>query len=340
MSEHVTPKLINAGADAVDEMLEGVLAAHGDKLYRPEGSPRAVVARHGPRAGKVALVIGGGSGHEPTFLGFVGKGLADACAVGNVFASPPPQPAIDAAIAASGGAGVLFMYGNYAGDVMNFDMASEMLGLEGVEARTVLTTDDIASAPHSEREKRRGVAGNVFIFKCAGAAADRMLPLAEVERIARHANARTFTLGVALSPCSLPQTRRPNFEIKPGEMEIGMGIHGEPGMRRETLRPADAIVDEIMDAILFEMEPKPGDRVAVLVNSLGSTPLMELYILHRRVAQRIAEAGLELHSSLVGPYCTSMEMAGASITLMHLDGELQPLLEHPCDCAMFQVAGK
>ena len=232
------------------------------------------------------------------------------------------------------------MYGNYAGDVMNFDMASEMLGIEGVEARTVLTTDDIASAPHSEREKRRGVAGNVFIFKCAGAAADRMLPLAEVERIARHANARTFTLGVALSPCSLPQTRRPNFEIKPGEMEIGMGIHGEPGMRRETLRPADAIVDEIMDAILFEMSPKPGDRVAVLVNSLGSTPLMELYILHRRVAQRIAQAGLELHSSLVGPYCTSMEMAGASITLMHLDGELQSLLEHPCDCAMFQVAAK
>ena len=340
MSEHVTPKLINAGADAVDEMLEGILAAHGDKLYRPEGSPRAVVARHGPRAGKVALVIGGGSGHEPTFLGFVGKGLADACAVGNVFASPPPQPAIDAAIAASGGAGVLFMYGNYAGDVMNFDMASEMLGLEGVEARTVLTTDDIASAPHSEKEKRRGVAGNVFIFKCAGAAADRMLPLAEVERIARHANARTYTLGVALSPCSLPQTRRANFEIKPGEMEIGMGIHGEPGMRRETLRPADAIVDEIMDAILFEMSPKAGDRVAVLVNSLGSTPLMELYIMHRRVAQRIAQAGLELHSSLVGPYCTSMEMAGASITLMHLDAELQPLLEHPCDCAMFQVAGK
>ncbi len=215
-----------------------------------------------------------------------------------------------------------------------------MLSLDGIEARTVLTTDDIASAPRAEREKRRGVAGNVFIFKAAGAAADRMAPLAEVERIARHANARTYTLGVALAPCSLPQTRRPNFEIKPGEMEIGMGIHGEPGMRRETLRPADAVVDEIMDAIFFEMDAKPGDRVAVLVNSLGSTPLMELYILHRRVAQRIAAAGLKLHSSLVGPYCTSLEMAGASITLMHLDDELQSLLEHPCDCAMFQVAEK
>jgi phosphoenolpyruvate---glycerone phosphotransferase subunit DhaK len=215
-----------------------------------------------------------------------------------------------------------------------------MLEMDGITARTVLTTDDIASAPPSEKEKRRGVAGNVFIFKCAGAAADRMWPLDEVVRVAKHANARTYTLGVALSACSLPQTRRPNFEIKSGEMEIGMGIHGEPGMRRETLRPADAIVDEIMDAILFEMDAKAGDKVAVLVNSLGSTPLMELYIMHRRVAQRVRAAGLELHSSLVGPYCTSMEMAGASITLMHLDDELQSLLEHPCDCAMFQVAAK
>jgi phosphoenolpyruvate---glycerone phosphotransferase subunit DhaK len=340
MTEGLTQKLINNGDDAVDEMLEGVLAAHGDKLMRAENAPRAIIARNGPRAGKVALIIGGGSGHEPTFLGYVGKGLADAAAIGNVFASPPPQPAVDAALAVHGGVGVLFMYGNYAGDVMNFDMASELLELEGVEARTVLTTDDIASAPREQREKRRGVAGNVFIFKAAGAAADRMLPLAEVERIARHANARTYTLGVALGPCSLPETRRPNFKIAQGEMEIGMGIHGEPGMRRENLRPADAVVDEIMDAILGEMQPRRGDRVAVLVNSLGATPLMELYILHRRVARRIADAGLALHSSLVGPYCTSLEMAGASITVMHLDEELQGLIEHPCDCAMFSVASK
>jgi phosphoenolpyruvate---glycerone phosphotransferase subunit DhaK len=337
MTDHPTQKLINTGADAVDEMIEGVLAAHGDKLSRPEGSPRAIVARHGPRPGKVALVIGGGSGHEPTFLGYVGKGLADAAAIGNVFASPPPQPAIDAALAANGGAGVLFMYGNYAGDVMNFNMASEMLSQDGVEARTVLTTDDIASAPRAEREKRRGVAGNVFIFKAAGAAADRMLSLDEVERIARHANARTYTLGVALAPCSLPQTRRHNFEIAPGEMEIGMGIHGEPGMRREALRSADSVVDEIMDAIFEEMRPARGDRVAVLINSLGATPLMELYIMHRRVVRRIADAGLIVHSALVGPYCTSLEMAGASVTLMHLDDELQSLIDHPCDCAMFAV---
>lgn len=335
MGDHPTQKLINAGVDVVDEMLEGILAAHGDKLWRPEASRRVVIARNGPRAGKVALVIGGGSGHEPTFLGFVGKGLADAAAIGNVFASPPPQPAIDAAMAAHGGAGVLFMYGNYSGDVMNFDMASELLEMEGVTARTVLTTDDIASAPRAERSKRRGVAGNVFIFKAAGAAADRMLTLDEVVRIARRANERTYTLGVALSPCSLPQTRRPNFEIAPGEMEVGMGIHGEPGMRRGPLRPADAVVDEIMDAILAEMQPAQGDRVAVLVNSLGATPLMELYVMHRRVARRLTDAGLIQHVALVGPYCTSLEMAGASITLMHLDEELQALVDHPCDCAMF-----
>ena len=330
----LTQKLINDGNAAVDEMLAGVMAAHPGHLWRPDHAPRAVIARHGPRQGKVALVIGGGSGHEPTFLGFVGKGLADACAVGNVFASPPPQPAVDAALAAQGGAGVLFMYGNYAGDVMNFDMATELLEMEGVEARTVLTTDDIASSP--DRAKRRGVAGNVFIFKAAGAAADLMLPLDEVERIARHANARTFTMGVALSSCSLPQTRRPSFDLPVGEMEIGMGIHGEPGVRRGPLRPADEVVDEIMDAILAEMGAARGDRVAVLVNSLGATPLMELYILHARVAARLAQAGLEVHRALVGPYCTSLDMAGASITVMHLDDELTRLIDHPCDCAMFR----
>lgn len=329
-----TQKLINDGNAAVDEMLTGILAAHPDHLFRPDHAPRAVVARHGPRPGKVALVIGGGSGHEPTFLGYVGKGLADACAVGNVFASPPPQPAVDAALAAQGGAGVLFMYGNYAGDVMNFDMAAELLEMEGVEARTVLTTDDIASSPN--REKRRGVAGNVFIFKAAGAAADLMLPLDEVERIARHANARTYTMGVALSSCSLPQTRRPSFDLPLGEMEIGMGIHGEPGVRRGPLRPANDVADEIMDALLAEMQAAQGDRVAVLVNSLGATPLMELYILHARVAARLAQAGLTVHKALVGPYCTSLDMAGASITLMHLDEELTRLIDHPCDCAMFR----
>ena len=332
-----TKKIINAGEDAVDEMLDGILLAHGDTLRRSDDSPRAIIARHGPRQGKVGLMIGGGSGHEPTFLGFVGQGLADAAAIGNVFASPPPDPALACAKEIDGGAGVLFMYGNYAGDVMNFDMAAEMAAMDDIEVRTVLTTDDIASAPRDQVDKRRGVAGNFFIFKAAGAASDEMMTLDQVERVARHANARTYTMGVALSPCSLPHTRVPNFDIGADEMEIGMGIHGEPGIARGPLKSADEITDEIMDRILDEMGAAKGDRVAVLVNSLGATPLMELYIMNRRAQARLAEAGLDTHATWVGNYCTSLEMAGASITVMHLDDELQRLIDRPCHCAMFRV---
>ncbi len=332
-----TKKIINDGDNAVDEMLEGILLAHGDTLKASDASPRAIIAQDGPRQGKVGLMIGGGSGHEPTFVGFVGKGLADAAAIGNVFASPPPDPAMACVQEIDGGAGVLFMYGNYAGDVMNFDMAAEMAAMDDIEVRTVLTTDDIASAPRDEREKRRGVAGNFYIFKAAGAACDEMLSLDEVERIARHANDRTFTMGVALSPCSLPQTRRWNFDLPDGEMEIGMGIHGEPGIERGPIKPADEIVDEMMDRILDEMAAAKGDRVAVLVNGLGATPLMELYIMNRRVQARLADAGLETHVTYVGDYCTSLEMAGASVTVMHLDDELTRLIDRPCHCAMFRV---
>lgn len=332
-----TKKIINDGANAVDEMLEGVLAAHSAKVFALDHSPRSIIARDGPRPGKVGMVIGGGSGHEPSFLGFVGKGLADAAAIGNVFASPPPDPIIECTKAVSNGAGVLYMYGNYAGDVMNFDMAAEMVAIDDIEVRTVLTTDDVASAPADQREKRRGVAGNVFVFKAAGAACDKMLPIDECERIARKANDRTFTFGVALAPCSLPQTLKPNFTLGEDEMEVGMGIHGEPGISREPLKSADAITDELMDKILGEMAAPKGDRVAVIVNSLGSTPLMELYIMMRQVKKRLDQAGLELHLSLVGNYCTSLEMAGASITLMHLDDELQEMIDHPCDCAMFRA---
>jgi phosphoenolpyruvate---glycerone phosphotransferase subunit DhaK len=333
----LTKKIMNKGEAAVDEMLEGILAAHPKHLRRAETNPRAIIALNGPRAGKVGLVIGGGSGHEPTFLGFVGKGLADAAAIGNVFASPPPDPVMECAKAASGGAGVLFMYGNYAGDVMNFDMAAEMLAMDDIEVRTVLTTDDVASAPRDKRETRRGVAGNFFIFKAAGAACDLMLPLDECGRIARKANDHTYTMGVALGPCSLPQTRKVNFDIGADDMEIGMGIHGEPGIARGPLKSADLIVDDMLDRIFAEMSPRRGNRVAVLVNSLGSTPLMELYIMNRRVKQRLDDLGIVVHATWVGHYCTSLEMAGASITLLHLDNELTQMLDHPCDCAMFRV---
>jgi phosphoenolpyruvate---glycerone phosphotransferase subunit DhaK len=332
-----TKKIINDGNRSVDEMLDGILAAHPRHLTRVAGSARSIVARDGPRPGKVGLVIGGGSGHEPTFLGFVGRGLADAAAIGNVFASPPPDPILECAKAVNGGAGVLFMYGNYSGDVMNFDMAAEMAAMDGVEVRTVLTTDDVASAPRDQRQKRRGVAGNFFIFKAAGAGCDLMLSFDECERIARKANDHTFTMGVALSPCSLPQTRKANFAIGDDEMEIGMGIHGEPGIARGKLKTADDITDDMLDRILDEMPWSRGDKVAILVNSLGSTPLMELYIMNRRVKQRLDDLGVGVYATWVGHYCTSLEMAGASVTLMHLDGELETLLDHPCDCAMFRV---
>ena len=336
MSAFKTKKLINDPDDIIEEMLEGVIAAHPNHLYQVEGSSRAVIAKLGPREGKVGLMIGGGSGHEPTFLGFVGKGLADAAAIGNVFASPPPGPALECAKAINGGVGVLFMYGNYAGDVMNFDMAAEMAEMDDIEVRTVLTTDDVASAPVGRKNERRGVAGNFFIFKAAGAACDLMLAFDECERIARKANEHTYTMGVALGPCSLPHTLKPNFELGPDEMEIGLGIHGEPGVERGKLLSADDVTDALLDRILDEMAPSRGDRVAVLVNSLGSTSLMELYVMNRRLRQRLDAAGIGVHATWVGPYCTSLEMAGASITLHHLDDELIKLLEHPCDCAMFK----
>jgi dihydroxyacetone kinase-like protein len=217
---------------------------------------------------------------------------------------------------------------------MNFDMAAEMAAMEDIEVRTVLTTDDVAT---KDKAKRRGVAGNFFVFKAGGAAADLMYPIDEVERIARKANDHTFSMGVALSPCSLPQTRKPNFEIGGDEMEIGMGIHGEPGVSRGRLLSADEIVDDMLDRIFSEMTISSGDRIAVLVNSLGSTPPMELYIMNRRVKQRLDGVGAEIHATWVGSYCTSLEMAGASVTLHRLDGELQKMLEHPCNCAMFRA---
>lgn len=332
-----TKKIMNSGDAVVDEMVEGILLAHPHLVTAVPGSPRSMIARNGPRPGKVGMVVGGGSGHEPSFLGFVGKGLADAAAIGNVFASPPPDPILACAVAVNSGAGVMFVYGNYAGDVMNFDMAAEMAAMEDIEVRTVVTTDDVASAPLDQQHKRRGVAGNFFVFKATGAACDMMLPIDECERIARLANSRTYTVGVGLSACSLPQTRVPNFQIGADEMEIGLGIHGEPGVERGPLQSADAIVDDIIDRIFAEMNPQRGDRVAVLINSLGGTPLMELYIMNRRVRQRLDAAGVAVHATWVGPYCTSLEAAGASVTLMHLNDELVRMIDHPCECAMFRA---
>ena len=330
-------KFLNNPDDAVDEMLEGIVKAHALHIVPIKGSNRALVARDGPRKGKVGLVIGGGTGHEPCFLGYVGKGLADAVAIGNIFSSPPPTPILECAKASSGGKGVLFVYGNYAGDVMNFEMAAEMAQEQQIDVRTVLTTDDISSSPIEDREGRRGVAGNFFVFKIAGAACDRGLSLDACEAITRKANDRTFTMGVALEPCSLPQTRRHNFEIGPDDIEFGMGIHGERGVTREKMMSADEITDRVMDRIFSEMKPAAGDRVAVLINSFGATPLMELYILFRRVEQRLNAKDIKIEANWVGHYCTSLDMVGASISILHLDQELTEMLHHPCDTFALKV---
>lgn len=333
-----TKKLINAPDDIIPEFIEGLVGAWPDLLTVEGPTGRAVVARHGPRDGKVGIVIGGGSGHEPAFAGYVGRGLADAAAVGNVFASPSPQQILDAGRAADGGAGVVFLYGNYTGDVLNFTMAAEELAGEGTPVRHVAVTDDIASAPFARREERRGVAGDFFVFKCAGAAADLGEPLEQVEALARLANEKCRSMGVALGACSLPQTGTPNFEIGPEDMEIGMGIHGEPGMRRVPLASADAVVDILMEPILAELELHNGDSIAVLVNGLGATTQLELFVLFRRVHHILEEKGIHIHARWVGEYATSLEMAGASVTILKLDDTLTRLLDHPCRTPALTVA--
>ena len=330
-------KLINDPDALIEQLIEGMITAHPQYLCVQGETGRAIVARNGPREGKVGIVVGGGSGHEPAFAGYVGRGLADAAPLGNIFASPSPSQIMDAGFAADGGAGVLFLYGNYTGDVMNFGMAEEGLGEHGITARSFVVTDDIASAPNDRIHERRGIAGDFFVFKIAGAAADLGLSLEDVEAASRRANDATRTMGVALSACTMPQTGKVNFELPAGEMEIGMGIHGEPGVERGPAGSADAVADKLLGPIVEELDLKQGDRVAVLVNGLGSTSLLELYILHRRVAQVLGKRSVEIHMSWVGEYCTSLDMEGASITVMKLDDDLTRWLDHPCETPALRV---
>jgi dihydroxyacetone kinase-like protein len=330
-------KILNDPQRYVDEMLEGLCLAHPE-YYERTGDGGRVIKRAGPtRLGKVGIVSGGGSGHLPVFTGYVGRGLLDACAIGNVFASPSAHQMADAIRAAHGGAGVLRLYGNYGGDIMNFDMAGEMLELEDIACTTVLAADDVASAAPAEAARRRGVAGMVYAFKLAGAAAEEGRDLGEVTRVAQAAADAVRTVGVALSPCTVPQAGQPTFNIGDDEMEIGMGIHGEPGVRRGRLRPADAIAAEMLEMLDSDRRLAAGDRVSPLVNSLGATPPEELYIVYRQVRARLDDAGVRVVMPLVGRYATSMEMAGLSITLCVLDDELERLLHAPCDCAFWRV---
>ena len=330
----VFKKIINDPYKVVDEMVDGIVLAHQD-ILKFANNKRAVVRKDAPVKDKVSILIGGGSGHEPAFVGYVGKGLADGAAIGNVFASPSPDPVVDATKAISGGKGVVYMYGNYAGDIMNFDMAAELCSAEDIPVKTVLVTDDIASAPIDNKKDRRGVAGDFYVFKIAGAAADKGMDIDEVCRLAEKANNNTLSMGVALAPCSLPHTLEPSFILEDNEMEIGLGIHGEAGVRKGDIKSADDITTELMDIILKELGN--ASKVSVLVNGLGSTPLMELYIMYKKVNEILQSNKIEIHSSFVGEYVTSLEMNGASITLLKLDEELQPLLENPAHCSMFRV---
>lgn len=329
-------KLINQPDDFVDEFLQGILAAHPDQLKAASEDLRAIVRADAPAQGRVGIVTGGGSGHLPLFMGYVGEGLCSGAAVGNVFSSPSSQQMLEATRAVDGGAGVVHLFGNYGGDVLNFELAADMAADDDIEVRTVITTDDVASAPPEERQERRGVAGMFFAYKCAGAAAEDGASLDEVVAVAQEANDATRTMGVGLSPTILPTVGEPTFTLNEGEMEIGVGIHGEPGMGRGELRPADEVADDLLDRILGDMPDGESDNVAILVNGLGATPQEELYVVYRRVHERLQDTPLRVHRVYVGEYATSLEMAGASLSIMRLSPRLGPLLDAPARSPFFE----
>lgn len=330
-------KLMNKPSAFVDEMLDGLVSANASLAL--SGETGRVVHRAKPiRDGKVGVVSGGGSGHMPLFTGYVGEGLLDSCSIGNVFEGPTVGSCMEAIKLADGGMGVLRLYGNYGGDRMNFDMAGEMLEDEGIRTTTVLGTDDVASAGPEERQKRRGVAGIIFAYKTAGALAETGADLDAVTAIAQKTVDLTRTIGVALSPCQVPGSDKPSFALGEDEIEMGMGIHGEPGIWRDKLKPADAIVDEMVERLLADKPQAANSKVSILVNSLGATPLEELFIIYRRARDRLAEEGIEIVLPLVGHYATSMEMAGASISLCFVDDEVEELLAAPCESPFWKVS--
>lgn len=331
-------KIINDPLVFVDEFVDGILLAHPTLVKTPGADKRVLVRADAPVAGKVGIVTGGGSGHLPLFKGYVGMGLCDGVAIGNVFSSPSSAQILEATKAVSGGAGVLYLYGNYGGDVFNFDLSVDMAELEGIPTRTVLGRDDVASQPKERATDRRGVAGIFFAFKAAGAAAERGDSLDQVADVAEDIIENTATMGVGLSPTVLPTTGKPSFQLAENEMEIGIGIHGEPGIHRGELETADEIADHLMGRLMPDLDLVAGDQVAVLVNGLGATPLEELYVLYRRIHETLAEAGVAIAKNYVGEYATSLEMAGASISLLKLNQERLALLNAPARSPFFSEA--
>lgn len=322
-------KIINNPVNVVDEMLKGVVAAHPQYVRRLEGLN--VIVRVSSPSKKVALVSGGGSGHEPSHGGFVGKGMLDGAVAGAVFTSPTPDQVYEAIKAVDGGEGVLLVIKNYTGDIMNFEMAAEMAEADGLKVDKVVVNDDVAVENSTWTTGRRGIAGTVFVHKIAGAKAEAGGDLAEVKRVAEKVIANVRSMGMALAPCTVPEVGKPSFTLEENEVEIGMGIHGEPGTHREEIRKADDIVDHLLGKILADMNLITGDEVAVLVNGLGGTPLMELYVANRRIAEVLGAMNINIVNTFIGNYMTSIEMAGFSISLIKLDDELKELLLAPAD---------
>ena len=332
-------RVINDPDQVVEDMLAGVTRAHPDLLAGTD-NPRVLKFPGAPRGGKVGVVTGGGSGHEPAFLGYVGEHLLDAVAVGEIFSSPTAKSFFDAVRAADGGAGVACLYGNYAGDNMNVKMAIKMAERAGIQVQTVVANDDVASAPQGEIAKRRGVAGEILMWKVGGARAAQGADLGGVIAAAHKAIGCTRSVGIGLSACTIPAVGKANFSIEGGQMEVGIGHHGEPGVRVMSTRSAHDMAHLMLDMVLPDLPISRGDEVAVLVSGLGATPLMEQYILYGEVAARLDAEGIKVHRPFVGNLFTSLEMMGVTLTVMKLDQELRSCLDYPCRSLGLTVTGK
>lgn len=323
----MSKKAINDPKNVVQETFDGFLGTYGKYFHQLEGV--TAIAKNHMDPDKVGLVIGGGSGHEPIFLEYIGPGYADAVAQGQIFAAPSPDIILAATKAADRGRGVLYVYGNYAGDNLNFDMATELSDLEGIRTATVRVMDDVASAPPERMTDRRGIAGDFYVIKIAGAVCDSGCDLEEVKRVVEKARDNVRTMGVAFSPGMIPGTSKPAFELPEDEIEIGMGLHGEPGVRRGKMQPADELVDQMIELILPDKPIVKGDEVCVLVDGFGSTTHMEQWIVMRRALKDLADKGIKVYDSIIGNFATCQEMAGFSITLFRLDAELKKYYDYP-----------
>ncbi|HIV23616.1 MAG TPA: dihydroxyacetone kinase subunit DhaK [Candidatus Merdiplasma excrementigallinarum] len=319
-------KIMNAPENYVDEMLKGIYAAHGDQVKYAAGDLRCY-CRKEKKPGKVAIITGGGTGHLPLFLGYVGDGLIDGCGVGGVFQSPSPEQIYEISKEVEAGAGILYLYGNYTGDIMTFDMATDLCEMDDIECKSIVGADDVNS--HPDPATRRGVAGIYFMYKAAGARADQGGSLDEVLAAAQLAKDNTRTVGFALTPCVIPEVGHPNFELKEDEMAMGMGIHGEPGVWNGPLKTSREIAEESLDTILKDMPVAPGEEVALLINGLGATSQEELYILSNDVTEILKGKGISIYKMIVGEYATSMEMAGASISVCKMNDEMKGYLDYP-----------